>query len=451
MGRDSIYWSVVLLTFFYIISKNSNSSIKLLIILCFYSGLAGFFGTVFENIYKIVLVIFSIYILLKSNGLTGLNKKDGFLILIFVLFSISFIYSAFINGDYFNLVFSQYGKYTTPICGFFILNRIQTRNPGIFVNLKYLFFSLLTIQIILSFLKILILGMGESIVGSVSFIGGGLATILPVLGFILLWLDKHGDFKRKEWYYIFLLLFIGFASMKRAIWFIMPVIILLFMYYVPRKLKVRNVLYFIPIISIIFYIGVRLSPTLNSEGRVGGKFDLKYVIDYTQKYSFGKTSETSNVQLGEGRGGATLLLWEKLFNGQPLSFNDFWGFGLREIYTTDYDQFDNEKFGVNGKGSVTGIFQSYIFSGYIGVFITVLFIISILGLIKEPRIRITIALLMFWDYLFYSGLILRSQSLFILLFFIIIYSNLQFEQKLYQKYSNLKLDYKNKNLQFHPV
>jgi hypothetical protein len=174
-------------------------------------------------------------------------------------------------------------------------------------------------------------------------------------------------------------------------------------------------------------------------------------LDYTQKYSFGKTSETSNFQLGAGRGGATLLLWGKLINSQPFTFNDFWGFGLREIYTTDYDQFDNEKFGVNGKGSVTGIFQSYIFSGYIGVFLTILFIISILGLIKEPRIRITIALLMFWDYLFYSGLILRSQALFIMLFFIIIYSNFQFEQKLYQKYSNIKLDYKNKNLQFHPV
>jgi hypothetical protein len=248
-----------------------------------------------------------------------------------------------------------------------------------------------------------------------------------------------------------MLLIIGFASMKRAVWFIMPVVILLFMYYVPRKLKASNFLYLIPVIPIIFYLGVRLSPTLNSEGRIGGPFDLKYVLDYTQKYSFGKTSETSNFQLGAGRGGATLLLWGKLINSQPFTFNDFWGFGLREIYTTDYDQFDNEKFGVNGKGSVTGIFQSYIFSGYIGVFLTILFIISILGLIKEPRIRITIALLMFWDYLFYSGLILRSQALFIMLFFIIIYSNFQFEQKLYQKYSNIKLDYKNKNLQFHPV
>jgi hypothetical protein len=38
-----------------------------------------------------------------------------------------------------------------------------------------------------------------------------------------------------------------------------------------------------------------------------------------------------------------------------------------------------------------------------------------------------VALLLFWDYFFYSGLILRSQALFILLFFIILYSNYQFK------------------------
>ena len=97
-------------------------------------------------------------------------------------------------------------------------------------------------------------------------------------------------------------------------------------------------------------------------------------------------------------------------------------------------------------GSVTGVFQSYISSGYIGVIVTIILIILICSLIKEPRIRNSLAILMFWDYFFYSGLILRSQALFLLFFYIILYSNLQFEQKIYLKYLTLKRYDKNRNL-----
>ena len=451
MSRESIYWFIVFLTFLYIIFKYNSSSIKILIILCFYSGLASFLGKAIENPYKIVLVLLSLYIIQRNNGLSGLSKRENFLLLIFIAFSISFLYSAIVNGDYFTLVFSQYGKYVTPVCLFFIFTRILIKNPGTFIGLKDLFFSLLTIQILLSAVKIFTIGLQETTVGSTAYVGGGLAAVLPVFGFILVWLNRNGNIKRKDWIYIFLLMFIAFASLKRAIWFIMPAIIFLFMYYVPGKMTVRKLMYVTPLVPLVFYIGIRLSPTLNKESKIWGSFDLQYVMDYSQNYNFGKTAETPDIQSGQGRGGATYLLWGKLIDNKPLSFNDFWGVGLQEVYTTDYEQFNDEKYGVSSKGSVTGVFQSYITSGFVGIAITILLIISIISLIKEPRIRITLALLMFWDYLFYSGLILRSQILFILLFYIIIYSNLQFDQKLYRKYLNRKPDDKNRNLQPQPA
>jgi hypothetical protein len=437
LNRESIYWYFVLLTFIYILYKNRKNSIKVLIVLCFYSGLAAFFGKGIENSYKVGLVLFSIYVLLKYHGLSGLNKKGGLLLLVFVLFSVSFLYSTYINGDYFKLIFSQYGKYVTPICLFFVFNSVLIKDPRAFISLRDLFFTLLTTQILLSAVKIFTIGVVESTVGSLSFTGGGVAAEVPVLGFILLWLQKRGEFKRKDWIYTFLLLLIGVASVKRAIWFIMPVIVFLFMYYVNRKLKIGKVWYFLPIVPFIFYLGVRLNPSLNREGRVGGSFDLQFAIDYVQSYNFGKTKETSDIQLGQGRGGATFLLFEKAFNSKSLSFNDFWGSGLQQIYTTNYEQFDNEKYGVNSKGAVTGVFQTYIVSGFIGVIFTILLIFSILYMIKEPRIRTTIAILMFWDYLFYSGLILRMQSLLILLFFIITYANLQFEERLNKDFTTI--------------
>lgn len=425
--------------------------VKLVIILCFYGGLAAFPGKTVENTYKILLVIFSLIVLLKSKGLSGIGKKELFLIISFILFSASFFFSAVINEDYFNLIFSQYGKYITPICLFFVMNRILNFNIGLLTNLKILFFYILTIQIILSFVKIPTIGLQETVVGSLASVGGGPATILPVLGFILLWLHKDGVFRRNDWIYTFLLIFIAFASLKRAIWFIMPTFIILFMYYIPRRIRFSHVLYALPIIPFIFYAGVRLNPTLNKEGKMGGSFDIQFVLNYAQSYNFGKTENTPEIQAGTGRGGATYLLFHKLFSSTPLKFEDYWGAGLREVYTTDYDEFNEEKYGVDSKGAVTGVFQSYISSGYIGIALTILLIISICNLIKEPRIRNSVALLMFWDYFFYIGLILRTQGLFILLFFLILYSNIQYDQMLYHKYMILKKDDKKRNLQREPA
>lgn len=434
MGKESIYWVLVFLTFLYIAYKNRKSFLKLLLILCFYSGLAAFPGKTIENPYKILLVAFSIYLILRNNVFSRLSPKERLILLFFFLFSLSFFYSAFINGDYFNLTFSQYGKYFTPICLFLALKRLIIKRPDSYEDLKFLFFSLLTIQIILSVLKIIFIGLQESTVGSISYIGGGQATMIPVLGFILVWLDRKGEISRKDWRYILLLIFIAFASVKRAIWFIMPTMILLFMYYIPQKVKTKHIIYVLPLVPLIFYAGVRLNPTLNKEGRIGGSFDLNYVLKYSQNYNFGKSGETFEIQSGTGRGGATILLFSKLFSDKIFTRDDYWGISLREVYTTDYDQFDDKKYGVNSKGAVTGVFQSYLSSGFVGILITIILILSICNIVKEPRIRLALTLLMFWDYFFYSALIFRTQALFAMFFYLILYSNQQFDEGLYKNF-----------------
>jgi hypothetical protein len=434
MGRISIYWFIVFLTFLYISYKNRGSVLKLLIILCFYSGLAAFPGKSIENPYKIVLVVVSLYLIVRNNSLKFLNKKERLMLVSFIFFSVSFFISAYINGDYFNLTFSQFGKYFTPVCLLLILKRLLIVKSDSFISLKYLFYSLLKIQIILSVAKLVFIGLQESTVGSIAFIGGGQATMIPVLGFILIWLDKKGEISNKEWPFIIFLIFVAFASVKRAIWFLMPAIMVMFIYYIPKKIKVKHVVYFLPLIPLIFYAGVRLNPTLNKEGKIGGSFDFTYVLNYSQKYNFGKSDNTAGFEAGSGRGGATILLISKLFDDKPFTRQDYWGTSLQEVYTTDYDQFNEEKFGVNSKGAVTGFFQTYLSSGYIGIFATLIFILAICNIIKEPRIRITILLLMSWDYFFYSALILRTQALFVLLLYMILYSNKQFDEGFYAKF-----------------
>jgi hypothetical protein len=425
MGKEKLYYLFVLITLIYLIWRNRQNGLAILIIFCFYQGLAAFHGKIIQNPYKILIVIISVHLLIKYKAISNLNKKEKIFILVFTIFSSYFLFSSILNKDSFNLCFSQYSKYFTSFCLYFLLNHFIKKSPEDIHYYKNVFFSLLNAQILLSFIKWYIFGIQEWIVGSILYEGGGPASILPVLGFILIWLNKQGELKTKDWIYVILLLIIGLASLKRAIWFIMPLFVFLFLYYVPKKVNIKKIIYLAPLIPLIFYLGVRLNPTLNKEHIMGGSFDLKYLSDYVMYYNFGKTEDTKTIQLGKGRGGATLLIWDKLLQNKSLSFNDFFGYGLAKYYASNYEQFQKYDFGLNHKGAATGVVQTYISFGFIGIIITILLIISILKLIYHQRTSITIGIFLFYDYLFYSGFLIRIEALAVLLYFIIIYSNLQ--------------------------
>ena len=157
------------------------------------------------------------------------------------------------------------------------------------------------------------MGLNESVVGSIASQGGAIATSLPILGLFFIWYKRRGVFKRKDWIFIVGLIFIGFVSNKRAIWFIFPMMLALLMFYVPkRKIPLNTAIMSIVAIPFVFYLGVRLNPTLNREHKIWGSFNWNYTINYAGTYSFG---EQETEEKGVGRGGATLLLYDKFVNG----------------------------------------------------------------------------------------------------------------------------------------
>jgi hypothetical protein len=429
-----LYYIFVFVSFIYLFWKYKNSVLSLLIILCFYSGLANYYGKIIENPYKILLAVLSAYFLFRYKVLSGLKNNEKIFFIVFLLFSISFIFSGYINNDSFNMIFSQYGKYLPPVCIYFILSYSVKNYPEDLPYYIRLFFTLLVVQIILSFFKWGLIGIREWCVGSIAFAGGGVATPLPVLGFMLLWLDKRGQLTKKDWIFVVLLLMIAVVSLKRAIWFIMPFFVFMFLYYVPKKVNFKKLIYYIPIIPIIFYLGIRVNPTLNKEGKVWGSFDTEFAYNYVMQYSFGKTKTNQEGKAGYGRGGASLFIWDKFKNNQSLTIHDYLGYGLTPMYATDYAEFQTYNFGISDKGSATGVVQSYVTSGYIGILISIILVISIVSLIINPRIRFTMLLFILYDYLFYSGLVLRMSALLVLLFFIIIYSNYISNEELLEKY-----------------
>jgi hypothetical protein len=411
-----IYYFLVLLAFVYITIKHRKYGFSVLIILLFFNGLFSFYGKSMQNAYRIILVIITLYWLIRTNPITFANFNT--IIISFLIFSITFLYTSFFNDDYFFIIFSQYSRYFILFTLFFILSK-YVYDVNFRKWLELLVYDLLLIQIFLSLIKYLLIGPAESIVGSVASQGGANATVLPILGFIFLWLKNRGKFESRDWMFTIGLAFIGFVCLKRAIWFIMPILMALMLFYVPKhKIPLKVAILSLFVVPLVFYMGIRFNPTLNREGRIGGSFDINYAINYAQKYTFG--SEDIN-ETGQGRGGATILVYNKFLNGE-FSNQDWLGHGLRFMYATDYAQFDDLNLGINSKGAATGLFQTLITNGYIGIFSILFFAFSLLVKTKFKRLRYVLFGIFIWEYFFYTGIILRELSLSFLLIYIILFS-----------------------------
>ena len=418
------FYIAVSICLIYLLYLYQSNSIALIIISVFFAGLAAYLGKVIENPYKIYLLGLTIYVAIKFHPFSIYDKKDKFVLMSFAFFSLIFFMSAYLNHTNFILALSQYGKFLVPFTCFFILKFVQKKNLASFIKIGVLLLFLLKIQIILSFVKLLTIGITETTVGSIAYTGGGIATLVPLLGFMLIWIMKDGHLVKKDWRFIILLIFISFMSYKRAIWFMMPTLIFLFLFYVPRRKIPKSLAWIIPCIPLIFFLGVKLNPTLNKEGKIWGSFDLEYVVNYVERYNFGNANKTGREQrLGDGRGGATLLFFKHLSSPDTWTQEDIFGYGLEELATKDYEEFDEAKFGLNSKGAVTGVFNTYISFGFLGVFFLVLYAIILISYVKVARIRFVLIGIFIWEYFFYIGTIIMTQAMALLFMYIILYLN----------------------------
>jgi hypothetical protein len=403
-------------------NKYWKNNFFLLIILFFFEGLFTFYGKTSWNFYKIFLPIFAIYIYIREQRYLIIKGRDRRLLITFLLFSLFFFISSFANSDPPLLFLNQYSRYLLPIISFFLIKTQIKRGIG-YDRMANLIKDLLNVQIGLSILNFLLMGIHENIVGSMSSNGGAAATVIPILGFVFIWLKNEGILIRKDWIYFILLIFIGFVSNKRAIWILAPLIAMLLVYYVPRRKLSRNFLFIIPLLPLIFYFGIRLNPTLNQEGKIWGSFDFNFFYDYANKYTFGDASEDD---VHSGRGGATLLTFESILN--PEKEKSLLGNGLVNIYAWKEDAKENSDSPIlvsdlNSITMATGIFQNYYTGGLLGLLSFMVFIFTLFFMVKNRRFRIVLILLFFWEYLLYANTIIRIPALSFLFIYLILYSS----------------------------
>lgn len=423
MSSERLYWIVSGLILLYLIYKYRNSYFLLLIILFFFEGFFTFWSQLSWDVYKISLPVFALITIWRQQKYMRLSLKDKKILWAFALFSLSFLISSFINHDYLLLFLNQYSRFLLPIL-IFLLVKAHINRYGSYERLKKLIWTLLNVQIGMSILNFMLMGVHEPIVGTISSNGGSAATNLPVLAFMYLWIDKNGVLSRKDWVYVLLLSFIGFVSGKRAIWLIMPLFIFVFTFYVQRIRIRRGYFLVLLLVPLLFYLGLRLNPTFNSENRIWGSFDYNYFYNYAKTYTFG--DKYSDNELVVGRGGATIYTFESIFSFEKSK--SIFGNGLINMYAFGHNVPENTDSPIkiselNSITMATGLFQNYYTGGLAGVLLFLLMIKRFFDLIYDNRTRLVIVLFFLWEYLMYANNLVRTPALFSLLILIIFLSN----------------------------
>ena len=436
----------------YMLYRYRNDILFVFLILLCSPNVFIFFGNTYSNVYKILMLLLCGYVFLREKGYQQIRGKDGWFVAAFVLFSIQFLCATFLySSNTITIIFSQYARYVETFMLFFVIKRIVYYEPARRENLLHLLYEIGLVQIILSVIKWFTLGMVEGWVGTFSLGGGAMGTTIPILWFMVLWCYRKGRFSWKDWLYLAGLFFLGFTTGKRAVMFILPLVVAALMIYVKGIRMNRYMAIALCCIPFLFYFGVRLTPTLNPEHKVWGSFDIDYAFNYAETYQFGEDGihgqrnndeelpyisySNSSFSHGnqieaEGRGGATIALVKLIFSERSLTDQDLWGIGFKNMYGVDYDEFDKLPLTIhiNHKGSATGVFQSYVTTGVLGALCTIIFCFLPFFYCKHRRLRWVLLGITFWEYFLYTGMIFRTPVFMAVLFIVIFYANQEYYQ-----------------------
>ena len=431
--------------------KNRRDSLLIFLTMLFFPRVFIFMGKDVENLYKVTLLLMCIY--------TGFERKiwkkysiiDQIYLFVFIVFSSGFFYSTlFYSHDGWTIIFSQYARYLEMFLLWFILkDAIYYRNQKDKL-LKFLY-EILLIQIIISIFKLIIFKEQiEGLVGSLSIYGGEYGTTLPIVGFYILYIYRKGVFKSIDWLTVIGLFLIGWTSAKRAVWLLLPLVIVVFFTYV-RGIKFNKYMALgILAFPLFIYLGARLTPSLNPDHKVWGNFDLEFMWDYANTYQFGEEGiEGQREALEEktqmmykdgmyglrsdrieatGRGNATIELFKLILGPRSLSEQDIWGTGLSTFYSTTYEEFDKLPLTIHlsYKGAGTGFFQMYATIGVIGAILMIIFALIPYFRIRSKRFRWVMMGIFLYDYFMYNASTCRDTHLVAMIFICIYVVNVEY-------------------------
>ena len=398
-----------------LVSVNSHLAlIKFLIVVSMSHAIFAFIG--WSSLYKyffsgLLLVVFILNIDIK--------KSHASIIWIFLLLTGLYFSSYVIIGADLADTITIYVTLATPLLLFLIL----TKTRQTVILLKPLVKDLIVFQIIMSVVKLALIGINEALVGTIGYTNGSVAAIFPLLALIFLW--QAGYFKNNQNFIIWIIFLslVTIASNKRAYWFIMPVVVFYIYYYKDQKIKIRfiSVLKYLPLVLFILYVGLRLTATLNPERKFGGYFDRIDAVNYADDYTFAE-EQTAKTGIAHGRGAGVLLTIKDIINNFSQK-NTLWGNGVDLLHAKSRSEQEFLKeYGFLSKGTMTGFTKIHLTLGLLGVLSYLLYMIGIVRFTKkfsEKHVYRLLLVLVLFEFFFYKGVIFDHWGLTAMLIYIV--------------------------------
>lgn len=415
-GTLWMYNAALVVSLIYLLRKYRSEKIILFIVFLFWSGLFADMGKTIQNVFKIATLGYAILLLHSTYRESSVVHGYKRILICLSLYIIYVFTTGFvIHNDGILLMMSQLSKYIIPICLIpFFFNIVEDKESHI--ELNNVFGEILFIQIVLNIWKLIVIGHWyEGLVGSITGVSGGaVGTTLPLVG--LCWICSHMSLSlnKRSIFYIAGLLFIGFMAGKRAVWLQFPILFVILSVFIERK-NLRNKL--IPIIllsPLLLYFGLRLSPTLNPENKVWGSFNPEYTLNYIMEYSGGTEKYDDNIVAGQGRLGANLLIYDMIFSSENESTWLLSGLGTKYIMAADSENYRDSNYymGVSNRGALTGFAKTFLAYGIVGLLLFVIFLISVIMIIPDLRIRIIMGGMLLFDFFFYNSTMCSNIAIF---------------------------------------
>lgn len=420
-----VYNFLLIIYLLILLYRHRGNNVSMLVVLLFSPGIfSDLGGKGANNVYQIVMLVWSLWLSLRTRiGVVWTKLK--YQTILFLLYSIYYIFiSLVIHNDNPVMVMAQYSKVLVPYLVYIHVVDELKEDPEKVDYYHDLFGELLFSVIIAALFKLAIVGHDiEGWVGGLSgFHGGGAGTSLPLLG--LLWLALQTRMQNKSFkdiLFIVGLLLVGLATGKRAIILLFPLLYVILSVYVYRNRISNTIVALIVIAPLMFYLGLRLSPTLNPENKVWGSFDPEYAFNYSLKYSTGvdrskNVTSAQKMESGTGRIGAVYWMFEHIVKGDKMALI---GKGNEYMIYADHDDYSNRNYymGISYRGGITGIVKKFLISGFVGVFLFTGFIIVALYR-RNNRFAFVILITALFDYFFYNAQMVELSAMLLMLLFL---------------------------------
>lgn len=436
MDIFAVYYWVALIVMLVMLYRYRKHPMCAFLVLMAFTGVASYFiprGTQYANI---VYVCIAAYLFCRHTVWTQFRMYK-LIIVAFLVFSAYFMMDSLMLSESLLFVFSQYSKYFIPFVCFTLFLYYAVHDVKAVCLVNNLVGELLVIQCFFGIFKWILMGghFWEGMVGTFgAFRGGGSGTSFPLVSLCWVAVNSNMNIKNwRSWLLILGLLFIGVAAGKRAVIILYPLLFLVLSVFVCRRKYSRYVWVALCAVPLMFYLGVRLTPTLNPEHKVWGNFDLNYMLNYTEDYTAGEADEEGNRTEYEGRFGAVQLFWNIVRDTDNYTHTILFGEGVERAYTSTenreaYDRFGRD-YGLHHRGELTGVFMLYIAVGLVGVLLFLVYYIFLLRIVKYRRLHLTLLALVMFDFICYNFTSVRDPFVNTILMFTIVYSLLQYTPK----------------------